>query len=238
MKKIIFSIIFLSAISCFAQESEQNKSAQFSVASDLASRYIWRGKALSTTPCVQPSINFTSGNFSVQNWNSYSFGKEGLQEVDLYLSYTLGSFKLSLNDYFMPGEDSTTKREYFNLQKGKTKHVIELYGEFNGPENFPVKLAAGTFVYGDDLDANNSSLYSSYCEVGFTFRKNEVSIYPYIGFTPFKGYYHTETGIVNAGLTVSKSVQVTDKYNVPVSVSFITNPAEGNVFVLLTASIF
>lgn len=126
----------------------------------------------------------------------------------------------------------------FNLKKGKTKHVIELYSEYNGHENFPVKLLAGTFVYGDDLDANRSSLYSTYCEVGFTFRKNEVSIYPYIGFTPFHGYYHTRAGIVNTGISISKSLQITDKYSIPLGASFITNPAEGNVFVLLTATIF
>ena len=116
--------------------------------------------------------------------------------------------------------------------------MLELFGEYDGPESFPVKLAAGTFIFGDDKNSSENNMYSTYCEAGMSFTHNGVTIYPYIGFTPYEGYYYAKAGVVNTGLALSKEVKVTDSYNIPVSASFIANPATGNVYVLLTISLF
>lgn len=239
MRRILWTaVLVFIGIMTQAQDQDGDKGGSLSVTGDFANRFIWRGLALSASPCIQPSIDFTKGNFSAGSWNSYTFAKEGLQETDLYLSYSIGNFTFTLNDYYMPSEDTAVSKDYFNYSRSKTSHSFEVYGEFNGPDNFPVKLAAGTILYGDDRKKSGGNTYSTYCEAGFTFTCRDVTLYPYIGFTPAGGWYHTRAGVVNTGITLSKEIKITDSYSIPLSTSFIANPAAGKVYVLFTASLF
>jgi len=52
------------------------------------------------------------------------------------------------------------------------------------------------------------------------------------------GFYGQENaGLVNLGLTLSKEIQISDKYSLPVSASLITNPEAGNIFMVFAVSL-
>jgi hypothetical protein len=51
-----------------------------------------------------------------------------------------------------------------------------------------------------------------------------------VGFTPFEGYYGTSLGVVNAGINAHKEFKITEKFQLPVFVSLITNPQKENIY--------
>ena len=105
----------------------------------------------------------------------------------------------------------------------------------------PLQLYAGTVFYGSDpgKDANgnfterNKNNYSTYIEASYFFsiKKIGVDLKPFIGGIPFgSDWYGNSAGIVNLGLTASKSIKITNAYSLPVYTSIITNPQAQSVF--------
>ncbi len=66
--KFLFFIIIAAPI--YAQE--------FSVGTDVVSRYIWRGTDLGeNTPSIQPTISFSAGGFTTGFWGAWPTANPG-----------------------------------------------------------------------------------------------------------------------------------------------------------------
>ena len=76
-------------------------SAQFSVSCDIASRYVWRGTDFGNSASIQPSISYTSGQLTVGAWSAWQHSGVG-NENDIYASYAMGDFSLTVTDYYFP----------------------------------------------------------------------------------------------------------------------------------------
>jgi len=96
-------------------------------------------------------------------------------------------------------------------------------------------------VYGNDKkmevsstqDTTYTNNYSAYFEAGYTFDIKGQALDAFIGFTPDAGIYGTEAGIVNLGLSASKKIAITEKFELPVKASLITNPLTQNIYFVL-----
>jgi hypothetical protein len=103
------------------------------------------------------------------------------------------------------------------------RHSLELTADFE-TDDFPLTLLAGVFIYGDKDSINSSERFSTYIEPAFNFNiaKNDFRLFA--GFTPFGGYYAQNFAFINLGATFSDSFSITSKLELPVEISFCTNP--------------
>jgi len=242
---ICFFLSLLAFNTLRAQETTSK--GKLDISTDLMSRYIWRGLNLGgSSPSIQPNIEFVYSNFTAGVWGAYSPNNAiTSQEADLYLSYTIADrLSLTATDYFFPKED--TLNHYFNYEKNKTSHIIELAAKYTGPEKFPLSLLVATNVYGADAKkSNGDNQFTTYIELGYNFNINETACSAFMGFTPNNpdgskgetGFYAPNAGVINLGLTANKKIKITDAYSLPVNASLITNPQAENIFLVFGISL-
>jgi hypothetical protein len=206
----------------------------FSFNADLVSRYIWRGLPLDLSANIQPYASLSYKDLSFGAWGSYSLANP-YAEMDLYLSYSLGMFSFTLNDYFNEDETNLAANDYLNWSNTdttSTPHALEGCLTFNGTESFPLSFTAATYFYGNDKDTTNKNYYSTYLELGYSFYINDTELKLFMGGTPAKGYYASKTAIVNVGLTGKHEIKITESFSIPASLSLIVNPNAKDVFLV------
>jgi hypothetical protein len=235
MKKIsvllFFMLFLILAGKVYSQETESNVSVD--VSADIVSRYIWRGMSLSGSPTIQPSLSLNVYNFTAGTWASYSFNPEIYQEVDLFLTYTTKYVSFTLYDYYNPVDLPSVSGDYFHLSKDSTRHALEGIVTLNGPESFPLSLVAGVMFYGNDRGEDGKNLYSTYLELNYPTHIQDIELKPFIGITPFAGYYGDKFGVVNMGINAVKNIKLSDKFQIPVTGSFIINPQQEKVYFVI-----
>lgn len=234
MKRTLFtSLIILCTFSLgFAQtdSTEENETGSpFSLSADFVSRYVWRGLLFNASPNIQPTLDFSLGNLSVGAWGSYGISDK-FAEVDLYLSYTVKYFTLTVFDYYTEDETDLSLNSYFKWGKTNTPHSLEASLSFNGTEKLPLTFTASTFFYGNDWDINGNNYYSTYFEVGYYKQIGTTQLNLFAGGTPASGLYSDRAGFVNVGIKLSKDIVVSDKYNLPVFGQLILNPNAKDIF--------
>jgi hypothetical protein len=256
---LLLIIILFFGNQVLAQDAtpKANK-ASISMGADVMSRYIWRGSQFGgNSPSLQPSLSIGYGNLTFGAWGAYSLsGSNTGQEFDLSLNYTFlnNALTAGICDYYFP--DESGDYQYFNWNNDATGHVLEASLGFNGTDKLPLTFLAAVNFYGADaIKVNNDPYspdfnskdgikYSNYFELGYSFNVNDISCNAFMGgtlnqvkkadnFTGYvgeTGYYGTGPGIVNLGITATKSIPVTEKFSLPLSASIITNPQTQKVF--------
>ena len=226
MKRIYYLrllLIFLLAAGgqvCFPQE----KKISLDPGADIMSRYVWRCTDYVASPSIQPSLVFTAGDFTAGAWGAYTTNLPGIQEMDLYLSYTLKEIvTVTVTDYFFP--DEVNGYDYYDCREGSSDHIFEGLISFNGIEKLPLSFMAAMNFFNDPEN-------SVYLEAGYSF--SILDVFAGAG----NGIYTTdrEFGLVNAGIRASKEIPVTEKYALPVSVALITNPQAERVYLVFGIS--
>jgi hypothetical protein len=250
MKKILLLLISLTIAALMFSPGRVNAQVEtsFNTGVDLMSRYVWRGLNLGgSSPSIQPTLEYAAGNFTIGTWGAFSMS-DGLtvQETDLYLSYNIKDmFTLTMTDYFLPDE-TLDKNNYFEFDEDSTGHVLEGSISFDGTEKIPFTFFAAINFWGADArKADGKKQYSTYIELGFNGTCKEIDYNLFAGFTPNSpdeekgetGFYGNKAGFINLGITISKEIQITDKFSLPVTTSFIINPQAENVFLVFGISL-
>jgi hypothetical protein len=175
-------------------------------------------------------MGITYKGLSFGSWASYSLSHSAFQEVDLYLSYSIGSVTLGINDYYNPNDSLGINNDYFKFGKSHTLHSFEPFVTISEIGGTGFSTTAGVFVYGNDRDENGENLYSSYLELSYAASFKEYGLNFFGGATLGSGYYADKASVVNLGVSVSKEIKVTEDFAIPVKGSFIVNPNAQNVF--------
>ena len=216
---LIVSTGLFPFISAFSQEESDSK---FSVGSDFYSNYIWRGSRYGSGPAVQPSMKYSTDWLTIGAWGSFDFS--GYQEADLYFSFTLpAGISLGLTDYYFPG------LLYNDYSEATGSHAFELNGGFtagnlNLSANYVFNKAGGAGSSGRD----------KYFQAGYSFRFFDI----FIGAGDGWHTYDSQTGesdfaICNLGIGISRTVKVTDSFEIPVSGQLIFNPDKNQMFLVV-----
>jgi hypothetical protein len=238
MKKIYTTLaILVLSISVFAQDKNDSL---FTNTIDLASRYVWRGTDFGASPSIQPGVKFNKNNLTIGAWGSFALIYAGLQETDLYVTYTIKEkFAITLTDYFFPTD--TTTYNYFEYDSKETGHILETTLSWLGTEKHPITFLVAANVWGNDakrLKADSVTQdgiqYSAYAELGYTYR----NVNAFVGFNLTNpdeklgevGFYGKNYGFVNVGVKVTREIKINDNYSVPVAVSLITNPQAKKIY--------
>lgn len=211
--------------------------AQIKVGADIYSRYLWRGLDFGDAPAFQPSLSYTSGGFTVGAWGSYAFPTAGptYAENDLWASYaiateTAGSFSAIVTDYYIPS--AGIPFGYFKPKTGfAAAHTIEGGVTYSGPESFPISLAFYT-------NLSNDPDNSSYIQAGYPFAVSDATVTLTAGLVPSKSAYYAaaDGGIINLSISAAKTISITDKFAIPINVSYIANPTLDKTFLVFGAS--
>lgn len=225
----LFLVVGLLLFSDAVSANNENKILDSDITLDFRTMHIWRGSATSYTPTFEPSFEITRNNYTTGIWFAQSIDGN-YTELDLYFTYNVKNFSITIYDYYCPPSIETSK-EITNYDKYTTKHTIELNAAFNGTQQFPVKLLVATMVYGDDINSeNNKNYYSTYVELGYSTVIDENTLDIFVGFNSFESYYGDNFGIVNAGLTTSRNLKIYKSFEMPVQASIITNPMANSLF--------
>jgi hypothetical protein len=223
---------------------------EFSLGTDIMSRYVWRGTDFGNSPSIQPSLEFSHNNFTVGTWGAYAINSDAnYQELDLYISYTIADMlTIGVTDYFFPGIDGETMmwNNYFDYDNDLTGHVLEANLGF-ACKKIPLTLSVNTAFYGDDKkeeiineetgEVETSANFSTYIELGYGGTLKEVDWNVFLGITPAEGLYGDDFGIVNMGLGLAKEIKITDSFSLPISSQLIFNPQAENAFFVFGISL-
>ncbi len=217
-KKIALSLVLV--LSLIAPTASWGQS--FSLGADFMSRYVWRGVDFGESLSIQPTLEFSAGDFSIGSWASYSIAADGAgaNEHDLYLSYSLGGFSIGLTDYYFPGPGAL---QFSNFDgDGAGAHWIEINASVGGTDAFPLSISGNIFVHNDTQN-------SIYLELGYPFTVEDVDLGVAVGIVPQESaFYGTNSfGVTVLGLSASKEIPITDTFGIPVSVMYAINPTPG-----------
>jgi hypothetical protein len=235
MKKIVLlSLLVVLFLATYAQSSEDAPPIKAELGFDFVNRYFWRGAIVNSSPNLQPYLGLEYKGFSLGAWGSYATDGQ-FAEVDLFLSYSLKGFTLTLNDYYTENEDSLLQFDNFNYLDNKTNHALEFMISYEFGEKIPLTLSAATIFYGNDKKPKGDNYYSTWLQANYTFDLNDYSLDLFVGATPAKSIYNSREGnVAEVGVRLSKEVAVSERFTVPLSVALVTNPAEDNIFLLLS----
>jgi hypothetical protein len=220
---VVLCILFLIAV------STGSIPAQIKIGADIYSRYIWRGVDYGNAPSFQPAISYANNGFSIGTWGAYSIGSNSVDlttgsasvfaEHDIWASYGFnvgsGSLTFSFTDYFYP----SAGLKLFNYNDAGGSHVLEIGAGYSGGDAFPISLAT-FYNFFNDADR------SVYFQASYPFALERGTMTLFAAGTPARSAWYASTGaaIINAGLTYSTSVPITEHFNLPVNASYIINP--------------
>lgn len=214
-------------------------SAQVHLGADLMSRYVWRGFDFGESFSIQPTLEYSTARFSVGTWASYSIAADGsaANEHDLYASYTAGPVTFGLTDYYFPAPPSSngvpSGAQFFNFDSdGEGAHYLEPSMGISGPDTFPISVYGAIVAYNDPDN-------SIYLEAQYPFTVDDVEIGITAGIVPMESAFYGTTGpaFVNAGLSVSKTLPITETFSLPIGVSYIINPYTERSFLVFGLSL-
>ena len=200
--------------------AQEESGSKFNVSAGLYSSYVWRGSKLGQGPAFQPSIDFSDGGLTIGVWGSVDAG--GYAEADPYISYSFPfGLTLGITDYYLPDLPLSET----SIVSGS--HALELncgfeQGGFSLGANYIVNEAGGIGSAGGD----------KYVQIGYNF--GDAGIFAGAG-----DGWHTAGGgfrICNIGLEVSKEIEVTDRFSIPVTGQVGVNPDTEKLFVVVGIS--
>jgi uncharacterized protein (TIGR02001 family) len=208
----------------------------FNTGVDLYNRYVWRGLDIASTPSVQPTMSIgCPAGFEFGIWGAYTLSNQASEsdEIDFWLGYTgeLNSgavISAMVTDYYYPnaGIDFFNFNNYDAVddddQPDPGAHIIELGASFSGPESFPVTISGFINVHND---AGNNA----YFQLDVPVTLNETDLNLFCGATPGSNdnpdYYGTdEFAFINLGVSAARDIEISDRFSLPLTVSFVLNP--------------
>jgi hypothetical protein len=242
-----FLLLFMITLAGYAQSDSTSHRCKIpfalNVGTDIMSRYVWRGTDFGNSPSIQPTLSFSVGNFEVGAWGAIATNSF-YKEIDLYAKYSLKNFSVTFTDYYVPsvtaGVPSSPDTRFSIYHDKLTCHSLEGSLQYKRTEKIPLWISGSVFFYGNDKrwgydakkDTTDKTYYSSYFEAGYSFRIKKNTADVFVGFTPMAGAYGNTAGVVNAGITGSRRIQITDEFAIPVKASLIVNPQTSNIYFL------
>ena len=231
---ILGGLSFLLAAPLSAQDK-----AEAAVGGDLVSSYIWRGQDLGGVS-IQPSASVSWKGLSLTAWGSVGFDRDDTKELDWTLGYACKGFSVSVTDYWF---DKSTNfktgldlgRNYFHYGSAETSHVWE--AQIGYDFGF-MALNWYTNIGGNDGRKDNEDrAYSSYFSIAAPFSWAGVDWKAEVGATPWAtSFYNGGAGgfeVSCVSLKAEKSIPLTEKFSLPLSVQAVCNPATEDFHIIL-----
>lgn len=221
MRKLF--VVFILLLSQVVSAQNDSLSVQLKVNVDVVSRYIWRGCDYFNSPAIQPDMEAVYKNkIGIGAWGSISVAQQPVQESDIFVFANIGHFSFYIYDYFYMNQYADN--HYFNYNSKQTGHTLSTDVSYTISDKIPLTLLASYNFWGND------TLHSSYVELSYSFKKQPIKLF--CGATFDKGWYGNGTGVVNTGIQFSRSLKITDHFDLPIDLQCIINPQKENIFLV------
>lgn len=226
--KFLFLVIVVIGLSAAtkinAQEEAKESKVDFTAGADIYSSYVWRGTKFAG-PSIQPTVKMVAGGLTIGVWGSYGAKLDGTgyTETDPYISYSFPfGLSVGVTDYYYEGDftelSDTAGNHAFEINLGFSKGPISLAA------NYIVNEAGGAASMGGDM----------YFQVTYAFSK--VSLFVGAG----NGWHTLDDddgddvfNVCNIGVSTSKTIEITEKFSVPVTGQIIVNPDTKQIFAVV-----
>jgi hypothetical protein len=216
------TLLFLSLTITLPLTAQEESTKKFRTGADFYSSFIWRGTRLGTGPAVQPVVEYASTNFKAGAWGSFDF--KDYQEVDLYINFSLpAGFSIGITDYYSPD------LRYFDYSRAYGSHAFELNLGFSMNN---LKLEAD-YIF-NEAGGIGSSGQDLYFQAGYSFKSFGLFAGAGNGWLT----YDTQTNqsrfnLCNLGLEVSRTIKITETFEIPVLGRLVFNPDKEQLFVVV-----
>lgn len=235
---ILVSLFFLISLSYDVKKVKaQEQKITISANVDLRSRWIYRGIELGNSPQIQPSMALNISNFQIGIWGSHSLtlatdGEEPgaeYRETNLWAQYTFDLGRSTLTPYIQNHYNPANSFADFSSREGSHQLQAQLF--WAGKEQLPLDAHIGVVFFGDD----DTSIY---LETGYTVNFRQFSIRNFVSGTPRRAQFNGTNGtaITMIGFNATRSIELSEKFNLPLSAEFILNPYELTTFASFIAS--
>lgn len=197
MRKII--ALALAAITLLPISVSAQDKISATVSANLVSRYMWRGID-NAGPSFQPDLNVAWKGLSLDIAGSTPLQKDdGIQDIDVTLSYSLFGFNIGVIDYWTADVDARNRYFYYN-DGPDCPHQLEANLGYSCQYG---SLQAYTMVYGNDYKIDGKRAYSTYIELSVPFRLGGLDWNASVGVTPFEsaGTTYKEQIVTESGQT-------------------------------------
>lgn len=226
--RLIVLVAVATVVSISLKAQSENK-IQFKAGADLVSSYVWRGM-YQTGVSFQPTLSASLSGFTLGAWGSTDFSTMA-KEMDLFFTYSYNGLTLGVTDYWWSGQGA----KYFDY---KSKHYLEGTLGYSFGEKFPLSVTWNTmFAFDSDKSEQGKQMYSTYINLDYQFKVNDVNLTAGVGITPWKGIYSDKFDVMAISLKGAKEIPVTDKFSLPLFVQAIAAPARNDFFLVIGLSL-
>lgn len=233
MKKIFLFVIYV--LSQIHTVSSQDKKFELNLNADIYSLHLWRGFANGNAPSIQPCVELKKGGFTFGAWAAYAINGS-YSEIDLYVNFQLKNLKFSIFDYFMP-ETNGKKNSFFDFKNKTTRHTFDLIAEYDA-ENFPIRILASNFIFGDDRHTLTSkNMYSTYLELAYKVNISGKKTEFIAALTPHESYYANKLNVIMAGVKVMDKIKINSDIQIPMKAFLMLNPYTESIYFNLGISL-
>ncbi|MEM1128566.1 MAG: hypothetical protein AAGI71_18120 [Bacteroidota bacterium] len=229
-----------------AQEADATPLVDVTAGVTLTSRFIYRGLNLGEAPQVQPNITLRVGHFELTGWSSHPIAQAAdesvgsprqanYREVLFWALYHIDVGVGTLTPYIQNHYNPNTGRLFDMDDGGDGAHFLQAQLMFSGHDGWlPIDAMVGYVVYNDPGR-------SVYVEAGYRFSVDQVNLRAFAGGvpgkSPFNGVPERGAYITNVGLTATRAIPLTDRFELPLSVGLIFNPYTENAYGVFSLSL-
>lgn len=170
IKIVLFALACILMMGIGMAYAEEGPKTGATASVSVMSQYVWRGLVLGRETAIQPSLDFTYGNFGANIWNNYATGEDAgsqpktMSESDLTLRYAYAIDKLTLGaGYIHYGAAGANTEEvyvsasydtimtptvtyYQDISEGDAGGFMTIAGNYSVPVNDKLALGLGATV--------------------------------------------------------------------------------------------
>ena len=222
------------------QHAQAQDDLTFDTGVNITSRFIYRGVELGSSPHIQTALGINKGNFSVYGWGSYSLGFDdgAYKEVKFWANYTIVADGFSITPQIE--NHYSAYQDLFDFDEDTSTHVFQASARFALDGDVAPDFVIGYTFWGGPAN-------TLYTEAGLNFGLGDYSMRTFlstqvapdatIGNPGFVDDGYVDNFVVNQiGITGSRTMEITDKFSIPLGVGLIVNPKSERIFVTATVS--
>lgn len=225
MKPIFLTLLLAVSFVTFAQEKKDTvKNWKVVTPVTISTKNVWRGVNYgNNTPSIQATLGlnykdaFEIGacGTATLNGDRRGFGNW----MELYTSYTVGRWSLTVDDYYFFSYDSLN--DYLNWDSRSTQHLVETRLKYNVDSKF--NIMASYNIY-----AAQGAKKAFYFEMEYFLRKDLSVLLGGVTGPSWLNYYDA-AGITTVGLSGTRDVKFSKHFKLPLKVQLICNPNYKNI---------
>lgn len=235
--KMMKSVLLILVVYTFLPVQSLYAQGEVNIGADTVTRYVWRGIQLDNGVNFHPYMMYNTPNFEVGASSSMSLTND-FNEIYFWAAYSVKTSFINAKFYIADFYYEYDGADFFNFKTEKRDgvegdHYVEGYVVLSS-DNSPFELLFSTTIWNDPDK-------SMYAEVSYSkAMANDIQSTFSVGGALNKSalwYYTDKAGIVNMSYGLSRSVQITPEYALPISVTSIFNPTGKAFYVIFGVSI-